>query len=328
MNEIDFVIPWVDGSDPDWQAQLKSYSVNPELEDARFERYRDWDNLHFWFRGVEKYAPWVRKIHFITHGHLPSWLNVNHPKLNIVRHKDYIPAEYLPVFSSHPIEIFINRIDELSEKFVYFNDDFFLINHVDQSDFFKNNIPCDIAAMNAISPGGVAHILLNNLEVISRNFNKRTVIKNNIWKWFNLKAFSKSLRTLALMPWPGFTGFYDPHSVQPYLKSTFDAVWHKEEKTLLNTARSRFRSITDINAYLFRYWQLCNGEFYQCNRDDFCRFFIMQDENIADICEYITQQKCKVITLNDDSGLDFHTVQARLNASFAELFPEKSSFEI
>ena len=27
-------------------------------------RYRDWQNLKYWFRAVEKYAPWVRKIHF------------------------------------------------------------------------------------------------------------------------------------------------------------------------------------------------------------------------------------------------------------------------
>lgn len=40
--------------------------------DIREERYRDWDNLQYWFRGVEKFAPWVRKIHFVTWGHLRS----------------------------------------------------------------------------------------------------------------------------------------------------------------------------------------------------------------------------------------------------------------
>ena len=27
------------------------------------------DNLKYWFRGVEKFAPWVNKIYFITYGH-------------------------------------------------------------------------------------------------------------------------------------------------------------------------------------------------------------------------------------------------------------------
>ncbi|MEX6137043.1 hypothetical protein [Providencia hangzhouensis] len=34
-------------------------------------------------------------------------MNINHPKINIVRHSDYIPAEFLPTFSANPIEIFI-----------------------------------------------------------------------------------------------------------------------------------------------------------------------------------------------------------------------------
>lgn len=92
--EIDFVITWVDGNDPDWQKQKMEYSMQPDLsqkQDDRKERYRDWDLLRYWFRGVERFAPWVRRIHFVTWGHLPSWLNKEHPKLNIVNHKDFIP---------------------------------------------------------------------------------------------------------------------------------------------------------------------------------------------------------------------------------------------
>ena len=95
--EIDFVITWVDGNDPDWQKQKMEYSMQPDLsqkQDDRKERYRDWDLLRYWFRGVERFAPWVRRIHFVTWGHLPSWLNKEHPKLNIVNHKDFICLLY------------------------------------------------------------------------------------------------------------------------------------------------------------------------------------------------------------------------------------------
>ena len=44
-NEIDFVILWVDGSDPTWREEKKKYSPQKD-EDIREERYRDWDNLH------------------------------------------------------------------------------------------------------------------------------------------------------------------------------------------------------------------------------------------------------------------------------------------
>ena len=67
--KIDFVITWVDGSDDRWQKEKqktrKHLGIVADVDDRK-ERYRDWDNLQYWFRGVEKYAPWVRKIHFVT----------------------------------------------------------------------------------------------------------------------------------------------------------------------------------------------------------------------------------------------------------------------
>ena len=93
---IDFVITWVDGNDPAWQQEksrtLKASGLIDKTDDRK-ERYRDWDNLQYWFRGVEQFAPWVRKVHFVTWGHLPEWLNTSAPKLNIVNHEDFIPEE-------------------------------------------------------------------------------------------------------------------------------------------------------------------------------------------------------------------------------------------
>ena len=35
------------------------------------------------------------------------------PKLKLVSHKDYIPAEYLPTFNSNVIELWLHKIPEL-----------------------------------------------------------------------------------------------------------------------------------------------------------------------------------------------------------------------
>ena len=89
--DIDFVIPWVDGSDPEWRKSKNKYSGKiDEPVDRTDARYRDWDILKYWFRGVEKYAPWVHKIYFVTCGQKPDWLNENHEKLILVNHEDYI----------------------------------------------------------------------------------------------------------------------------------------------------------------------------------------------------------------------------------------------
>ena len=115
--DIDIVVTWVDGSDPEWLKERARYSGTPvELSDVRF---RDWGLMRYWFRGIEKYAPWVRKIHFVTWGHLPDWLDTTNPKLHIVKHTDFIPAEYLPTFNSHTIELNLHRIEGLAEQFIY-----------------------------------------------------------------------------------------------------------------------------------------------------------------------------------------------------------------
>ena len=87
--KIDFVLPWVDGNDVEWQKDKAKYS-GMKFSDESVARFRDWDNLQYIFRGIEKFTPWVNKVHFITYGHLPKWLNTENPKLNIVCHKDFI----------------------------------------------------------------------------------------------------------------------------------------------------------------------------------------------------------------------------------------------
>ena len=133
-SKIDIVILWVDGNDPKWLKEKNKYS---EIKgDSNINRFRDWDNLQYLFRGIEKYATWVNKVYFITWGHLPKWLNTNHEKLVIVNHKDYIPKEYLPTFNSNVIEMNLHRIEGLSEKFIIFNDDLFLLKKTIPEDFY------------------------------------------------------------------------------------------------------------------------------------------------------------------------------------------------
>ncbi len=147
---IDFVIVWVDGQDDRWRKQRAAFQTEISKGDDSEERYRDWGLLRYWFRGAERFAPWVRKIHFVTWGHIPLWLNVNHPKLHIVKHEDYIPKEFLPTFNSHVIEMYLHRIKGLSERFVYFNDDMFMIRPLCQTDFFKGGKPCDMLAFQPV----------------------------------------------------------------------------------------------------------------------------------------------------------------------------------
>ena len=192
---IDFVIIWVDGNDKEWRAEKDKYDDKPVSTSNSEVRFRDWDNLQYWFRGVEKFAPWVRKIHFVTWGHLPKWLDTSNPKLNIVNHKDYIPEKYLPTFSSHTIELNLHRIEGLADKFVYFNDDMFITAPTKAEDFFKNGKPCDTVAMDCIYFNKDSAGFFNgaNLNIINNHFNKRASIKKN-FKKFNEAEVNKIIR--------------------------------------------------------------------------------------------------------------------------------------
>ena len=203
-DKIDIVIPWVDGNDIKWQNEKNKYKQKKDEKLNNSSRFRDWDNLQYIFRGIEKFMPWGNNIFFITWGHLPKWLNVDNPKLKIINHKDYIPNKYLPTFNSHTIELNLYRIKDLSEKFIYFNDDTFVIDYMSESAFFKNGLPCDCGILNPIIPVGYdnfSNVSVNNLTIINEEFNKRTSIKKSIFNWYNIKYGSNLIRNFSLIPW-------------------------------------------------------------------------------------------------------------------------------
>ena len=327
---IDFVIPWVDGSDPEWIAEFNKYAPKEKRRetDASEQRYRDYGLLRYWFRGVEKFAPWVRTVHFVTCGQKPDWLNLAAPKLHWVKHSDYIPQEYLPVFSSHPIELYMHKIPGLAEQIVYFNDDFFLTSPVRKNFFFKSGLPKDSAVMNAEAGSGnlMTAILFNDLEVINRRFDKRKTIAQHFFKWFNVKYASYLLRNVCLVPWPRFTGFMQPHFAQPFKKSVIEEVWNEFGEVLNRTCREKLRSVNDVNQWLFREWQLCKGEFSPIHPFAGKKYFSL-DADIDAIVSAIEKQKYFEIVLNDSDANDYTDRIARIKSAFEKILPEKCGFE-
>lgn len=328
--KIDFVIPWVDGDDEKWLEKRSQYTSN-QSDDAGEYRYRNLVDLRYVFRGIEQHASWVNKVHFITEGHLPDFLDINHPKLNIVEHRDYIPKEYLPTFSSHPIELNLHRIEGLSEQFVYLNDDILFVDDTVEEDFFINNLPCDQATIDYItSDKGTIfpHILLNNVDVLNRNFNKKEVVKGNFDKWYTTKyTLKENLKNLYYFPLANFSGLKWYHNPSSFLKSTFEELWAKEFELLNMTSKNRFRNIHDVNQYLFKNWQIANGNFYPVSLSKSAMFYNMPDleEQFVDDLE---KNRYKVICINDSAEIDnFNSLKKRINNILKNKFPDKSSFE-
>lgn len=328
-DKIDIVVLWVDGNDPEWLEEKTKYMPKKKDNSSSNNRFRDWDLMRYWFRGVEKFAPWVNNVYFVTCGHYPKWLNLEHPKLKLIRHSDYIPQELLPTFNSNVIEMHLNNIEELEEKFVLFNDDIFLISDTTPEDFFKDGKPCESGLLGIISSTNYKdvfpHIMINNSAIINKHFNKKEVMRKHRRKFINALYGKDALRAIMLQPFVYFSDFRDLHLATAHLKSNFQEVWDLEPEVMYNATKARFRSADDVNHWLIKDWYICKGEFVP-RSTKWGRKFELGEESGE--CDYIRKQKGKVVCLNESrDDIDFEHIQKNLIEAFETILSEKSGFE-
>lgn len=330
--DIDAVILWVDGNDENWKRERDKY-IRDNCQDFRINRYRDWDNLQYIFRGIEKFAPWIRKIFLVTCGHYPNWLKKDCDKLVLIRHENFIPEKYLPTFSSQAIDLNLHRIPDLAEHFIYFNDDMFLTNYVKPTDFFRGGLPTDMFSERPLFSGnGVfSHNILNIFEVLNRNFCRKEVLKAYRWKILNPKYGFIFFYNLLwyFLPYKKFSCLFNNHLPMGYRKSIFERVWCAESDLMWRTVANKFRSLTDVNQFIFNYWTLLTGEFVPINMDRQGKLYLIKDENNSRLFQDIRKYRYKRICINDECEDEiFFEVKNELNKCFDMILPEKSGFEI
>lgn len=327
MNQpIDIVIPWVDGSDPEWKKKYNVYSNEKGLKSP--ERYRDYGTLRYVLRSIEKYASWVHSVYLVTDGQVPEWLNKNYKKLKLISHSDYIDDTFLPTFNSNTIENNIFRIKSLSNNFILFNDDTLLNGITQESDFFVDNKPCDSAILSPVFPtiSGIDHIVMNDLSVLNYFFSKKKVVRKNILNFYNSKYGILNLKNILLSPYSAFCGFYDFHMPVAYNKSIYKSVFQLDEVHLNEISRHRFRSTLDINHWLVRYWQFCTNNFHP-RRISFGKY--LNIDNLVGLSKALNSTKIRMICVNDkDVGSDYDEIMHKINSMLSTKFPEKSSFEM
>lgn len=339
MDKIDFVIPWVDGSDPQWIKEKSKF--DQERHKAKIEdssnaacRYRgDSDMLRYWFRGVEKCAPWVNTIHFVTCGQKPEWLNENHPRLHLVNHSDYIPAKYLPTFNSNTIELNYHRIEDLAEKFVLFNDDCYLLKPVNP-EFFFNTDPVLSTNLNYnrnIEYSNWCRVMFNDYCVVNTSFDIKSSIKSNWRKWFNVKelGLGRSLlnylcfKVNCSLPVSSYG-----HYALPHLKSTLQEVWERHPDIMDQSCLHKFRSDDQVNQWLLCAWNQAKGTFFPGKRKRLGVRIVLAPDTLPLILEIIKDRSLPQICINDTaSNTEPDKCMAEIMEAFKMVFPEKSMFE-
>ncbi|WP_373976440.1 stealth family protein [Chitinibacter sp. SCUT-21] len=140
MDQIDIVYLWVNGADPIWQRKRAQAQqrLNPDSL-AQYGnvagRYRDNGELRYNLRALERFFPDHGQIFIVTDGQRPEWL-AEHEKVTLIDHADLIPAAARPVFDAGHIESYLHHIPNLSERFIYLNDDIFFGAPVKLADWF------------------------------------------------------------------------------------------------------------------------------------------------------------------------------------------------
>ncbi|WP_179336588.1 Stealth CR1 domain-containing protein [Winogradskyella ludwigii] len=230
QNEIDAVILWVDGDDENHKAKMLPYIEDKtKLKSVKFRtRYNQVNEIKFTIDSILKYAPYIRNIHIITDNQTPDFLkNRNgdtYNKVSIVDHTVVFQGyeEYLPTFNCRPIETCLYRIPNLAEHFIYFNDDFFLINDTKPTDFFKDGLP--------ILRG---KWLKFDKDIFYKKFKKPRV---------GHKSIQQNAARLV-----GFNKYYNfKHTPHPLRKSTFENYFKANENVLVENIKHRFRKTSQF----------------------------------------------------------------------------------
>lgn len=329
---IDFVVTWVDGSDPEWQ---KERSTVLGLEEINSNgngtcRYQDWVSFKYWFRAVETFAPWVRYVHLVTYGHVPQWLNQKCTKLKIVNHKDYMPEVFLPTYNSNPLELNLFRIPDLSEHFVYFNDDVLLARSVLPEDFFINGKPVHTAiAVPWINRDNELpyHLSFNTYGLINKKNQICSCIEQHPEKWFSHLYGSSIKYNINAWQNEGLPGMYFTHMGVPFCRSSMERVWEKYEAEMVKTCDSKVRDISQITHQIFSIEDILSGNFEPGKNNWGKCVNIENTDQIKAIYQDMNQKMICLVDRDNMSDLEITAVNNRLTLLFERIFPEKSSFE-
>ena len=143
--KIDIVITWVE-SDKNFEKD-KEYWLNKEnykyiLTRDDYKRYVEHQELKYLLRSIEEHFPHYNNIYLVVRdGQFPNYLKKDHPNLKVIKHSEIIPKKYLPTFNPFAIECYLHHIPNLTDNYLYINDDIMFLKDLKPSYFIENNLP-------------------------------------------------------------------------------------------------------------------------------------------------------------------------------------------
>ena len=230
---IDVVYTWVNDQDPVWRDMYRtaksSDSSSEEIDGQSIARFRNREELRYSLRSIDMYIPWVRNVYVFTNCSAPSWI-AESSRIFWIDHKDVIPERHLPTFNSHVIESYLHRIPNLSQHFLYFNDDVLVNRRMAKTTFF-NGHGCSIP----------------NLENYGTVNGRRD---ESAPDYLNAARNCVGLLSEKFGFHPTQLHAHSPHALRKDVLRKIEETWPDE---IEQTRRAQFRKQTDISMVSFLY---------------------------------------------------------------------------
>jgi glycosyltransferase involved in cell wall biosynthesis len=308
---VDVVYTWVDGNDPEWNAgrerRLAGVTGTAQTRESSGQaRFVSRDELRYSLRSIHLFAPWVRRIHLVTAGQVPDWLDTAHPGVRLVDHREILPADALPTYNSHAIETALHRVPDLTEHFVYLNDDFLLGRPVRPEAFFSPaGLFASFFSANAIGlsdlPGAPAYLKAawNNRNLLERTFGAVTT------------------NTLA-------------HAPYPHRRSILDEITQRFPDEVAATARAPFRSETDLSllSSFAQHYGLMTGTSFAAEAN--LAFVNLSNSDVDWQLDRLLDREQDFICLGDhhDHALRTERLDELLGDFFRGFYPDPAPWEL
>lgn len=293
---IDAVITWVDGSQPAQQEKLKFYiekekaGQSPNVISSRFDASGE---IKYCLVSILNFAPFIRHIYIVTDGQKPDieetvakYFPERLKDIKYVDHQEIFKGyeQYLPVFNSRSIESMLWRIPGISERFICFNDDFFIVKPLSKSDWVQNG---KLVLRGKWSPVPIFHLLWH--RVITSAKKRRASFHLGQWN----AAWQAGYR---------FRYFVFEHTPYSVSKSVIEEFYAQNPDVLERNVSYRFRHPDQFNPCSLSY-HLClrqNKAITRRNSD----LIYLQPHGRAN--DYIAK---KIKACENDSSIKFMCVQ-------------------
>lgn len=246
---IDVVYTWVNGNDPKhYQKRISHLPQSNKLPaGAQKTRFGNVNELYYSLFSIFTFAPFVNKIYIITDGQKPelegifsAWFPKRKKDVEIIDHQEIFEGyeTHLPTFNSRTIESMLWRIKGLAEKFVYFNDDMFLVRPIKKEDWFIGDTP---VLRGKITLAPFFHIFWQHIQLqLNSNAQIRPSYHLGQFNAAKVAGFQK-------------TYFVFSHTPHPILKEDAKAFLELPKKIIDQQLQFKFRHYSQFNFLSYCY---------------------------------------------------------------------------